>query len=149
MNTVEIFCDGACKGNPGPGGWGAILRFGDNEKELYGFKAHTTNNEMELTAAIEALSALKRPCKVRLVTDSNYLVKGMKEWIHSWKKNGWKTSGKQPVKNAGLWRKLEEVSSTHHVKWEWIKGHAGHAENERADQLANRAIDESHKKAQR
>jgi len=141
-NVVEVFCDGACRGNPGPGGWGALLRHGGTEKELYGFKHHTTNNEMELTAAIEALKALTRPCEVIITTDSNYVVKGMKEWIHGWKKNNWRTSGKQPVKNQELWKALDEAASRHKVKWHWIKGHAGHTENERADKLANKGIDE-------
>ncbi|MBI5816448.1 MAG: ribonuclease HI [Nitrospinae bacterium] len=139
---VQVYCDGACRGNPGPGGWGALLLHGDKEKELYGFKPHTTNNEMELTAAIEALKALTRHCDVTITTDSNYVVKGMKEWIHGWKKNNWRTSGKQPVKNQELWKALDEAASRHNVKWHWIKGHAGHPENERADKLANKGIDE-------
>ncbi len=142
VKKVEIFCDGACKGNPGPGGWGVILRHGEVEKELYGFKPHTTNNEMELTAAIQSLKALKTHCEVTLITDSNYVVKGMSEWIFSWKKNGWKTSGKQPVKNMELWKELEAAAARHKVKWKWVRGHAGHPENERADQLANRGIEE-------
>jgi len=139
---VEIFCDGACRGNPGPGGWGAILRHGEVEKELYGSKPHTTNNEMELTAAIQSLKALKKHCEVTVVTDSNYVVKGMSEWIHSWKKNHWRTAGKQPVKNMELWKELEAAAARHTVKWKWVRGHSGHEENERADQLANKGLED-------
>jgi ribonuclease HI len=142
VEKVKIFCDGACKGNPGPGGWGAILRHGKVDKELYGFNPHTTNNVMELTAAIQSLKALKSPCEVTLVTDSNYVVKGMSEWIFSWKKNGWRTSDKKPVKNIELWTELDEAAARHKVKWKWVRGHDGHAENERADQLANKGIEE-------
>lgn len=139
---VEIFTDGACRGNPGPGGWGALLRFGDTEKELFGGEAQTTNNRMELRAAIEALSSLKRPCKVALTTDSQYVRKGITEWIVNWKKRGWKTASKKPVANADLWQQLDAVCAEHDVDWHWVRGHTGHPENERADQLANRGIDQ-------
>lgn len=137
---VTIFTDGACSGNPGPGGWGAVLRTGDAEKELSGAVAETTNNRMELTAAIQALKALKRPCRVHLVTDSNYLKDGITTWITKWKRNGWKTASKKPVKNDDLWRALEDALQPHQVEWEWIRGHTGHPENERADKLAREAI---------
>jgi len=140
--TVEIFTDGACRGNPGPGGWGAILRAGGREKELYGAEAETTNNRMELTAAIRALEALTRPCTVSLTTDSEYVKKGISEWLPNWKRRGWKTAGRKPVKNADLWRSLDDLAQCHAVSWHWVRGHAGHEENERADELANRAIDE-------
>ncbi len=133
---VVIHTDGACSGNPGPGGWGAILSFGDREKELNGGEPHTTNNRMELMAAISALEALKRPCHVDLHTDSEYLRKGITTWIHGWKKNGWRTADKKPVKNVDLWKRLDEALTHHQVHWHWVKGHAGHAMNERADQLA-------------
>ena len=133
---VEIFTDGACSGNPGPGGWGAILRFGAVEKELNGSEEHTTNNRMELMAAIRGIEAVKRPCEIHLHTDSEYLRQGITTWIHSWKKKGWKTADKKPVKNVDLWQRLEAAIETHHVKWHWVKGHSGHAENERADELA-------------
>ena len=136
MSIVEIWTDGACSGNPGPGGWGALLRYGDKEKELYGGQAETTNNQMELKAAIEALNALKKPCTVELTTDSQYVKGGMTGWIFGWKKNGWKTANKKPVKNLELWQALDEAVSRHTVNWHWIKGHAGHAENEKADELA-------------
>jgi ribonuclease HI len=136
MAQVEIYTDGACAGNPGPGGWGAILIHGENRKELNGGEAVTTNNRMELTAAIEALNALKSACQVELHTDSNYLRHGITEWIGNWKKNGWKTSNRKPVKNADLWRQLDAARERHDVRWHWIKGHAGHPENERADELA-------------
>jgi ribonuclease HI len=142
MDKVVIHTDGACRGNPGPGGWGVILASGDNEKELYGAEAETTNNRMELMAAIVALESLKRPCDVTLTTDSVYLKKGMTEWLRNWKRRDWKTSGKKPVKNKDLWQRLETAVEQHCLRWRWIKGHSGHAENERADQLANRAIDE-------
>lgn len=142
MDRVEIHTDGACRGNPGPGGWGAVLRFGTHEKELYGAEADTTNNRMELTAAIQALAALTRPCPVLLVTDSEYVRKGISEWLPAWKRRGWKTADKKPVKNLDLWQRLEQVAQGHQVEWRWIKGHAGHPDNERADRLANRAIDE-------
>lgn len=136
MKQVEIFTDGACSGNPGPGGWGAILRYNGNEKELSGGEADTTNNRMELMAAIEALNALKSPCKVDLHTDSVYVRDGIGKWIHGWKKNGWRTADKKPVKNAELWQALDAARSRHEVTWHWVKGHAGHPENERADELA-------------
>lgn len=134
--TVEIYTDGACKGNPGPGGWGAILRFGDKERELSGGESPTTNNRMELIAAIEALKALKRPCHVQLTTDSNYVRDGITKWIHAWRRNGWRTSDKKPVKNAELWQALIEAAEPHRIDWHWVRGHAGHPENERADALA-------------
>ena len=140
--VVEVFTDGACRGNPGPGGWGAILRFKGKEKELYGGEAETTNNRMELTAAIRALESLNRSCNVVLTTDSQYVRQGITEWIHGWKKRGWKNSAKKPVKNDDLWRRLDELAAQHQVEWHWVKGHSGHEENERADELANRGIDE-------
>jgi len=139
---VEIFTDGACRGNPGPGGWGAILRLGSAEKELWGGEAQTTNNRMELTAVIRALEALKRPIAARVHTDSQYVLKGISEWIHGWKRNGWRTADKKPVKNADLWRELDRMAADHRIEWIWVKGHAGHPENERADALANRGIDQ-------
>jgi ribonuclease HI len=138
---VEIFTDGACSGNPGPGGWGAILRVGKRERELSGGDPATTNNRMELMAAIMALEALKRPCKVRLLTDSNYVRDGVTKWIHGWKKNGWRTADKKPVKNVELWQRLDAARAPHRVDWIWVKGHSGHVENERADQLARGEID--------
>ncbi|WP_260484312.1 ribonuclease HI [Sphingomicrobium flavum] len=135
-DTVHIFTDGACKGNPGPGGWGAVMRWNGEERELSGGDVETTNNRMEMMAAIEALNALKRPCTVILTTDSVYLRDGITKWIHGWKKNGWRTAAKKPVKNADLWQSLEEAAARHEVTWEWVKGHAGHPENERADELA-------------
>ena len=138
--SVEIFTDGACSGNPGPGGWGAVLRYGSHEKELSGAESETTNNRMELMAAIVALEALKRPMTVQLTTDSTYVKDGITKWIHGWKKNGWKTANKKPVKNADLWRRLESALAPHDVSWQWVRGHAGHPENERADELARRAI---------
>ena len=140
--VVEIYTDGACRGNPGPGGWGAILRFNGTEKELYGGEALTTNNRMELLAAIRALEALKRPCHVRLTTDSKYVQQGISEWLPNWKRRNWKTAARQPVKNVDLWQRLDALTAPHTVEWHWVKGHAGHPENERADRLANRAIDE-------
>ncbi|MCO6392114.1 ribonuclease HI [Aliihoeflea aestuarii] len=140
MKNVEIFTDGACSGNPGPGGWGAILRFGAKEKELSGGEADTTNNRMELMAAIKALEALKEPVKADLYTDSNYVRDGLTKWIHGWKKNGWKTADKKPVKNAELWQALDAARGRHDVTLHWIKGHAGHPENERADELARLAM---------
>ncbi len=137
---VEIFSDGACSGNPGPGGWGTLLRFGSTERELSGFAAETTNNRMELMGAIAGLEALKRPCKVHLTTDSQYLKKGITEWIDSWVKRGWKNSQKKPVANRDLWEKLLELSNTHQIEWHWVRGHTGHAENERCDELARAAI---------
>ena len=135
---VVIYTDGACKGNPGPGGWGVWMKSGSHEKEMHGGEASTTNNRMELTAVIEALSALKRPCHVLIYTDSEYVRKGITEWIHGWKTRGWKTADKKPVKNAELWRKLDELAAGHRVDWRWVKGHAGDPGNERADALANR-----------
>jgi ribonuclease HI len=137
LPDVEIFTDGACKGNPGPGGWGAILRANGKERELSGGESLTTNNRMELTAAIEALNALKRPCHVQLWTDSNYVRDGITKWIHGWRRNGWKTADKKPVKNAELWQALVEAAEPHRIDWHWVKGHAGHPENERADALAS------------
>ena len=142
METVEIFTDGACRGNPGPGGWGALLRYNGHEKELYGAEANTTNNRMELMAAIRALESLKRGCKVSLTTDSEYLRKGITEWLDQWKQRGWRTAAKKPVKNVDLWQRLEQAIEEHEIQWHWVKGHSGHDENERADQLANRGIDE-------
>jgi ribonuclease HI len=139
--VVDIYTDGACSGNPGPGGWGAILRHNKNEKELFGYDPATTNNRMEMTAVIEALRSLKRPTPVRLHTDSQYVQKGMTEWIHGWKRRGWKTAGKDPVKNEDLWRTLDTLAAGHQVEWLWVKGHAGHPENERADELARRGIE--------
>ena len=138
--VVDIFTDGACSGNPGPGGWGAILRFGNAEKEIFGFETLTTNNRMELMAAIAGLEALKRPCTVRIHTDSQYLRDGIMRFIHAWKKNGWKTADKKPVKNVDLWKRLDAALGGHDVRWHWVKGHAGHDENERADQLARDGI---------
>lgn len=142
MNEVEVFTDGACKGNPGPGGWGALLRYGTVEKELYGGEKLTTNNRMELMAAIRALESLKRPCSVKLTTDSVYVKSGITEWLPNWKKRGWMTAARKPVKNADLWRRLDEAVQRHNVSWHWVKGHNGHVENERADELANRGIEE-------
>ena len=139
MTQVEIATDGACKGNPGPGGWGALLRMGDAEKELSGGEALTTNNRMELTAAIEALNALKRPCRVTLSTDSKYVMDGLTRWIIGWQKNGWRTSDKKPVKNAELWQALLLATKPHRIEWRWVKGHAGHPDNERVDRLASDA----------
>jgi ribonuclease HI len=136
LPEVEIFTDGACKGNPGPGGWGAILRSNGKERELSGGEALTTNNRMELTAAIEALKALKKPCHVQLYTDSNYVRDGITRWIHGWRRNGWRTADRKPVKNAELWQALLEATDPHRIDWHWVKGHAGHPENERADALA-------------
>ncbi|HET7298735.1 MAG TPA: ribonuclease HI [Burkholderiales bacterium] len=137
---VEIYSDGACRGNPGPGGWGVLLRYDGREKELWGGEAATTNNRMELMAAIRALEALKRRSRVRLHTDSLYVMKGISAWIGDWKRRGWRTADKKPVKNEDLWRRLDEVAAKHDVEWRWVRGHAGHPENERADQLANRGI---------
>ena len=139
---AEIFTDGACRGNPGQGGWAAVLRYKGHEKVLYGAEPLTTNNRMELMAAIRALESLKRPCRVRLTTDSQYVQKGITEWLANWKRNGWKTAARKPVKNADLWQRLDTAISGHRIRWEWVKGHSGHPENELADELANRAIDE-------
>ena len=139
LPSVEIFTDGACRGNPGPGGWAALIRSGTREKEISGGEALTTNNRMELTAAIEALNALKRPCRVELHTDSNYVRDGITKWIHAWQRNGWRTADKKPVKNAELWQRLLAASEPHRIEWIWVKGHAGHPDNERADKLASDA----------
>lgn len=142
MKRVEIFTDGACRGNPGPGGWGALLRFENKEKSLFGGERDTTNNRMELMAAIEGLKALSEHCEVDLTTDSQYVRKGITEWIANWKKRGWKTAAKKPVKNVDLWQALDEQADRHSISWHWVKGHSGHRENEIADQLANQGIDE-------
>ncbi len=139
---IEIFTDGACRGNPGPGGWGTLLRTNGTEKELKGAETHTTNNRMELTAAIMGLQALTRSCEVKLYTDSQYVKQGMTEWLVGWKKRGWRNSKNEPVKNADLWQQLEGLAANHQVTWYWVKGHSGHPENERVDALANEAIDE-------
>ena len=141
-DKVKIYADGACKGNPGPGGWGALLVIGTTEKELFGGEPGTTNNRMELTAAIRGLDALTRPCEVDVFTDSQYVQKGMSEWVHSWKRRGWRTADKQAVKNVDLWQQLEAAAARHKVRWHWVRGHAGHAENERADALANRGVEQ-------
>ncbi len=141
--VVDIYTDGACSGNPGPGGWGALLRSGDQERELSGYAPATTNNRMELTAVIEALRALKRPVTARVHTDSQYVQKGISEWIHGWKRRGWKTADRQPVKNADLWQTLDALTVGHKIEWLWVRGHAGHTENERVDALARRAIEEN------
>jgi ribonuclease HI len=138
---VDVYTDGACKGNPGPGGWGALLRYEGKERELCGGESETTNNRMELVAVIEALSALKRPCRVRLHTDSRYVQQGITAWIENWKRRGWRTANGKPVKNVDLWRRLDEVAAGHEVQWIWVKGHAGHDGNERADALANRGVE--------
>ncbi len=140
MDKVEIFTDGACKGNPGPGGWGALLIAGEAKKEMFGGELATTNNRMELKAVIEALSALSRPCEVVLYTDSQYVQKGISEWIHGWKARGWKTAAKAPVKNVDLWQALDAAQARHRIHWRWVKGHAGHSGNECADALANRGV---------
>ena len=139
---IQIFTDGACRGNPGPGGWGVILRSGSHEKELFGGEQSTTNNRMELRAAIEGLAALKRSSRVTVTTDSQYVRQGITQWIEGWKRNQWRTSAKKPVKNQDLWQLLDELTSRHEVTWEWVKGHSGHPDNELADVLANRGIDE-------
>ena len=141
MEEVDIYTDGACSGNPGPGGWGAILRSGTHEKEIWGGEPATTNNRMELLAVIRALNTLKRSVNVRVHTDSQYVQKGISEWIHGWKARGWKTAANEPVKNADLWRALDEARDRHQVKWLWVRGHSGHVENERADELARRGVD--------
>jgi ribonuclease HI len=142
LKHIEIFTDGACKGNPGTGGWGALIRYKTIEKEFYGGEKQTTNNRMELTAAIEGLKAVKDPCEISLTTDSQYVRKGITEWLTNWKARGWKTASKKPVKNVDLWQALDEQAARHKVQWHWVKGHSGHRENEFADQLANRGIDE-------
>ena len=142
MKRVEVYTDGACRGNPGPGGWGVVLRYGEHEKELWGGEDQTTNNRMELTAAIEALRALTRRCRVDLYTDSQYVRMGITEWLANWKRKGWKNAARKPVKNQDLWQVLDEEAGRHEVHWHWVKGHSGHPENERADALANRGIDE-------
>jgi ribonuclease HI len=142
LKEVEIFTDGACRGNPGPGGWGALLRYGDNERSLWGGEPDTTNNRMELMAVIQGLLALQRSCEVKVTSDSTYVLKGIQEWMPNWKKKGWKTAAKKPVKNADLWKQLDELVVLHSIDWQWVKGHSGHRENEIADQLANRGIDE-------
>ena len=142
MKRVELYTDGACKGNPGPGGWGALLRFGSHERELWGGEPYTTNNRMELTAAIEGLKALTEDCDVALTTDSVYVRDGITRWLPKWKQSGWKTAAKKPVKNQDLWQMLDKETSRHRVSWHWVKGHSGHPENERADALANRGIAE-------
>ncbi len=139
---VYAYTDGACRGNPGPGGWGVLLKYGERERELYGGERKTTNNRMELTAAIHALESLTRSCEVCVVTDSVYVAKGISEWLPNWVKRGWKTASKQPVKNVDLWQRLEAARLRHQVEWKWVKGHAGHVENERADRLANKGVDE-------
>ena len=138
---VEVYTDGACKGNPGVGGWGALLMHGGRTRELFGGEAHTTNNRMELTAVIRALEALTRPCRVKLYTDSKYVQHGIGVWIHDWKRRGWKTSANQPVKNVDLWRELDELAQRHEIEWIWVRGHCGHDGNERADELANRGVE--------
>ena len=140
--TVEIFTDGGCRGNPGPGGWGALLRYGKHEKELYGYEPETTNNRMELMAAIKGLEVLDQPCDVILTTDSQYVRQGISQWMDNWKKRGWKTAAKKPVKNKDLWQRLDEATQRHTINWKWVKGHSGHIENDRVDALANKAMDE-------
>jgi ribonuclease HI len=144
--SVEIFTDGACKGNPGPGGWGALLRFGEHEKELKGGERDTTNNRMELMAVIQALESLKRPCHVVLTVDSRYVRDGVERWMPRWKRNGWMTAERKPVKNQDLWQRLDQALTGHRIDWRWIKGHSGHAENERADRLANQGIPAGHRR---
>ncbi|MFA6219331.1 MAG: ribonuclease HI [Erythrobacter sp.] len=141
MKKVELYTDGACKGNPGPGGWAALLRMGHREKEMSGGESHTTNNRMEMTAAIRGLSALTEPCQVELHTDSKYLIDGITKWVHGWKKNGWVNASKKPVRNPELWHDLIELTARHKVTWHWVKGHSGHDENERVDRLASDAAD--------
>ena len=138
--VVDVYADGACKGNPGPGGWGVLLRADGKDKEICGGEPQTTNNRMELTAVIEGLLSLAQRSKVRVYTDSQYVQKGISEWIHNWKRRGWRTAGRKPVKNEDLWRKLDDIARAHEVEWHWVKGHAGHPENERADALANKGI---------
>lgn len=142
MPAVEIYTDGACRGNPGPGGWGAVLRYAGREKSLHGGEPQTTNNRMELTAAIQALESLTRPCRVVLTTDSQYLRRGITEWLPSWKRRGWRTAERKPVKNVDLWQRLDILAARHEIEWRWVRGHNGHPGNERADRLANQGIDE-------
>jgi ribonuclease HI len=142
MEIVELFTDGACRGNPGKGGWGVLMRYGSAEKKIYGGEALTTNNRMELTAVIKGLEALTQPCKVKITTDSKYVLTGSTEWIVNWKKRNWRTANKKPVLNVELWKRLDELVQNHEIEWEWVKGHSGHLENEIADQLANQGIDE-------
>jgi ribonuclease HI len=139
---IKIYTDGACRGNPGPGGWGAVLEYGKESKMLYGAEMLTTNNRMELTAVIQALAALKRPCKIALTSDSKYVLKGITEWLPNWKQKGWRTAAKKPVMNSDLWQQLDQLVGTHEITWHWVKGHSGHVQNELADQLANKGIDE-------
>lgn len=141
-DVIEAFTDGACRGNPGPGGWGVLLRFNDHEKRLCGGEIETTNNRMELMAVIQALESLKRDCKVKVTSDSQYVLKGINEWMANWKKRGWKTAAKKPVKNVDLWQRLDQARENHDIEWVWVKGHSGHIENEIADELANQGIDE-------
>jgi len=141
-DRVEMYTDGACRGNPGPGGWGVLLRFGEAEKTLYGGEPATTNNRMELTAVIRGLEALKKPCRVKITTDSKYVLSGITEWMTNWKKRNWRTANKKPVLNMELWQQLDSLVGQHEIEWEWVKGHSGHPENELADQLANQGIDE-------
>jgi len=143
VGPVRIYTDGACKGNPGPGGWGAVLRMDGEERELFGGEPQTTNNRMELTAVIRALELLKRPCHIEVYTDSQYVQKGISEWLPDWKRRGWRTADKKPVKNVDLWEELDRVAAAHRIAWHWVKGHSGHPENERADALANRGVEES------
>ena len=142
MKTVIIYTDGACRGNPGPGGWGVLIEHGESSKQLYGGEIATTNNKMELTAAIMALKEIKEPCEIILYTDSKYVLQGIEEWIHNWKKRGWRGANKKPVKNIDLWKELDELRDEHNIKWNWVKGHSGDPGNETADMLANRGIDE-------
>ena len=141
-DVIEAFTDGACRGNPGPGGWGVLLRFNGHEKRLHGGEAETTNNRMELMAVIQALEGLKKQCKVKVTSDSQYVLKGINEWMENWKKRGWKTAAKKPVKNVDLWQRLDKARETHYVEWIWVKGHSGHTENEISDELANKCIDD-------
>lgn len=141
-DVIEAFTDGACRGNPGPGGWGVLLRFNDHEKRLCGGELETTNNRMELMAVIQALESLNRDCRVKVTSDSQYVLKGINEWMENWKKRGWKTAAKKPVKNVDLWQRLDQAQQSHDVEWLWVKGHSGHIENEIADELANQGIDE-------
>ncbi|TXH67675.1 MAG: ribonuclease HI [Thiothrix sp.] len=142
MKKVELYTDGACRGNPGPGGWGVLLRYEQQERELYGYQAAATNNQMELMAAIRGLEALKQPCEVVLTTDSKYVLQGMTEWLAGWKRKGWKSASGQAVKNQDLWQRLDQAAQPHKIQWNWVRGHTGHPDNERVDSLANRAIDE-------